>query len=128
MEKASETALRVIIAGAPASGKGSQAAEIVKRHNLVHLSTGDILRKAAADGTVVGDKATAFMNRGELVPDALMCSIVQSRIQQKDCLTKGWLLDGYPRTKFQADYLAKNGILADVFLLLQVPEEVLVDR
>lgn len=120
--------LKVIIAGAPASGKGTQCEVIRERYGLVHLSTGDILRAAVKEGTDLGLKAKDIMEAGQLVPDDLIISVIVERLQQVDCVQNGWLLDGFPRTKAQADALAASGMTADSFLLLNVPEEVLVER
>ena len=121
-------ALKIIIAGAPASGKGTQCEKIVNEYGVVHLSTGDILRAAVKDETPLGVKAKGFMDAGALVPDELIIDVVSERLQQQDCIDKGWLLDGFPRTKSQADALSNNGQVPDVFLLLDVPENVLVER
>jgi adenylate kinase len=101
---------------------------IKARFGLVHLSTGDILRAAVKDGTELGLKAKSFMDGGKLVPDELIISVVAERLAQSDCKQQGWLLDGFPRTKAQADALTAAGHRPDCFLLLEVPEEVLVER
>jgi len=119
---------RIIIAGAPASGKGTQCAMIKEKLGCVHLSTGDMLREAVAQKTEVGMKAKGYMESGKLVPDEVIIGIVKERLNQEDCQSKGWLLDGFPRTKAQAEALADAGITADKFLLLEVPDEVLIER
>jgi adenylate kinase len=101
---------------------------IKKELGVVHLSTGDMLRAAVKDGTELGVKAKQFMDAGQLVPDELIINVVVERLQQPDCQSKGWLLDGFPRTRAQADALAGLGIVADSFILLDVPQEVLVER
>ena len=98
--------MNLIIMGAPGSGKGTQAAIICKTHNIPHISTGDILRKNIADGTDLGKQAKAFMDAGKLVPDELVVALLKDRIEQADC-KNGFLLDGFPRTKAQADALGK---------------------
>ena len=120
--------LKVIIAGAPASGKGTQCEVIKEKYGLIHLSTGDMLRAAVKEGTELGLKAKDIMEAGQLVPDDLIIGVIVERLKQSDCVEKGWLLDGFPRTKAQADALAAAGMSADSFLLLNVPEEVLVER
>eukprot|EP00599_Poterioochromonas_sp_BG-1_P006478 CAMPEP_0173148214 /NCGR_PEP_ID=MMETSP1105-20130129/9577_1 /TAXON_ID=2985 /ORGANISM="Ochromonas sp., Strain BG-1" /LENGTH=354 /DNA_ID=CAMNT_0014062807 /DNA_START=810 /DNA_END=1875 /DNA_ORIENTATION=+ len=120
--------LGIIIAGAPASGKGTQCEVIKEKYGVVHLSTGDILRAAVKEGTELGLKAKAFMDAGKLVPDELIIGVVSERLNQEDCQCQGWLLDGFPRTKSQADALIAAGKNPDCFILLDVPEEVLVER
>ncbi|GJP74414.1 hypothetical protein CLOP_g4997 [Closterium sp. NIES-67] len=120
--------LRVIISGAPASGKGTQCEEIVKKYGLAHISTGDLLRDEVARGTESGRQAKAFMDAGQLVPDQLVIDMVRARLSHPDAQHKGWLLDGFPRSPAQAQALEEVGVVPDVFLLLQVPDSILVDR
>mmetsp|Transcript_1913 Transcript_1913/g.3923 ORF Transcript_1913/g.3923 Transcript_1913/m.3923 type:complete len:234 (-) Transcript_1913:199-900(-) len=120
--------VKIIIAGAPASGKGTQCENIKTKYGVVHLSTGDMLRAAVAAGTDVGKKAKEFMDSGRLVPDDVIIGVVKDRLEQDDCVKKGWLLDGFPRTAAQAEALADAGVSADVFIFLNVPDEVLVER
>jgi adenylate kinase len=120
--------LKIIIAGAPASGKGTQCEIIKEKYGVVHLSTGDMLRAAVDAGTELGKKAQEYMNSGKLVPDELIIGVVKARLNQDDCKCRGWLLDGFPRTKSQADALISSGLIPDAFILLDVPEEVLVER
>ncbi|GMI08049.1 hypothetical protein TrVE_jg12826 [Triparma verrucosa] len=119
---------KIIIAGAPASGKGTQCEIIKARYNVVHLSTGDMLRAAVAAGSEVGKKAKAQMEAGELVSDEVIIGVVKERLAQQDCRERGWLLDGFPRTRAQADALASAGITCDSFVFLKVPDEILVER
>ena len=119
---------RVIIFGAPASGKGTQCAMIVARYGCVHISTGDALRAAVAAGTSVGQRAKSFMDAGQLVPDEVIIGIVKERLAQKDCRQRGWLLDGFPRTGAQARALAESGLEVERVLELDVPPEVLEAR
>mmetsp|Transcript_19530 Transcript_19530/g.30137 ORF Transcript_19530/g.30137 Transcript_19530/m.30137 type:complete len:293 (+) Transcript_19530:112-990(+) len=121
-------ATKLIIAGAPASGKGTQCEMIKDNFGVVHLSTGDMLRAAVAAGTDIGKKAKEFMDSGKLVPDEVIIGVVKDRLNEKDCQEKGWLLDGFPRTPGQADALAQAGISADCFIFLNVPDEILVER
>ena len=124
----SKSPLDVVICGAPASGKGTQCEMIKSEFGLVHLSTGDILRAAVQEGTPLGVTAKGYMDSGQLVPDELIIDVICARLKQDDCQTQGWLLDGFPRTKAQADALTKAGMVPDCFLMLDVPEEVLVER
>ncbi|KAL3822454.1 hypothetical protein ACHAXA_006882 [Cyclostephanos tholiformis] len=119
---------RLIIAGAPASGKGTQCELIRARYGVVHLSTGDMLRAAVSAGTDVGRRAKDYMDSGRLVPDDVIIGIVKERLDSPDCAEAGWLLDGFPRTLAQAEALAEVGISADCFIFLNVPDEVLVER
>ena len=119
---------KIIIAGAPGSGKGTQCEFIVSTYGVVHISTGDILREQVKAGTDLGKQAQACMSAGQLVPDALVIAIVAEKLQQPDVISKGWLLDGFPRTPAQATALAAAGVTPDVFLLLDVPDDALVER
>lgn len=127
-QKTKFSTFKVILAGAPASGKGTQCEVIQQNFGLVHLSTGDILRNAVSQQTLLGQMVKPYMDAGHLVPDDLVIELILSRLTEHDCETRGWLLDGFPRTKSQADALRNSGIIPDVFLLLDVPEEILVER
>jgi len=120
--------LKLIISGAPASGKGTQCELIVEKYKVTHLSTGDMLRDQVKQGTALGKKANEFMSTGKLVPDELMTTMVNERLQASDCKTNGWMLDGFPRTRAQADSLQKAKIIPDKFILLEVPDAVLIER
>lgn len=128
IKKKKKSPPRIIISGAPASGKGTQAEKISSEFNVVHLSTGDMLRAEVAKKSEVGLKAQEFMNNGKLVPNEVMIAIVIARIHEPDCEERGWLLDGFPRTDDQAEALNANGVSCDVFVHLDVPDEALVDR
>lgn len=119
---------KVIICGAPASGKGTQCEWIRDEFKLVHLSTGDMLRAAVAAGTDVGLEAKEYMDKGLLIPDETMMRVIFARLQEQDCVAQGWLLDGFPRTLAQSEGLASAGINCDIVIHLDVPEEILVDR
>lgn len=124
----SEDPIKIIIAGAPASGKGTQCEVIKEDFGVVHLSTGDMLRAAVAAQTEVGKSAKEYMDAGKLVPDEVIIGVVKDRLDEDDCSKNGWLLDGFPRTQAQAKALEDAGISADCFLFLNVPDEVLVER
>jgi chromosome segregation ATPase len=111
---------RLIIAGAPASGKGTQC-ELIKQHfGVVHLSTGDMLRAAVSAGTDIGKTAKEYMDSGKLVPDEVIINVVKERLAAPDCLECGWLLDGFPRTLAQTKALEDAGVHADCFIFLNV--------
>lgn len=124
--------MNVMLLGAPGAGKGTQAARIVDEFGLVHLSTGDILRKAVADGTPLGVEAKRHMDAGGLVPDEVVIGLVQERITQPDALEKGVLFDGFPRTIPQAealgDALAESGLALDAVISIEVDPEAIVAR
>jgi len=120
--------LKMIISGAPASGKGTQCEIIKDNFDVVHLSTGDMLRAAVAAQTDVGKLAKEYMDSGKLVPDDVIIGVVKDRLAEDDCTENGWLLDGFPRTPAQAEALAKSGINPDCFLFLNVPDSILVER
>jgi len=121
--------VNVVIAGAPASGKGTQCEKIAEMLELVHISTGDMLRKAAEDESdELGQKAKECMEAGELVPDEIITGLVANRLNEPDCKEKGWLLDGFPRTEAQAKEMEKLFLVPSKAILLEVPDEVLVER
>ena len=127
-DASSNSPVNIIIAGAPASGKGTQCEIIKDVFGVVHLSTGDMLRAAVSAGTDVGVKAKEYMDGGKLVPDEVIIGIIRDRLDEADCKEQGWLLDGFPRTAAQAEALADAGCSADCFLFLDVPDEILVER
>lgn len=124
--------LRAVLLGPPGAGKGTQAAKIVEKFDVPHISTGDIFRKNIKEGTELGKKAQEYMNAGELVPDELVVDLVVDRLSQEDCATKGFLLDGFPRTTFQAEqldkFLADNGLKMDAVINLEVSDAELMKR
>lgn len=120
--------MKVMISGAPASGKGTQCEMIVQKFGLVHISTGDLLRAEVSAGTDIGNKAKEYMNAGRLVPDEVVTAMVTARLSQEDAKEKGWLLDGYPRSFSQAQSLEKLNIRPDIYIVLDVPDEILIDR
>ncbi|XP_020583586.1 adenylate kinase 5, chloroplastic-like isoform X2 [Phalaenopsis equestris] len=120
--------LKVIILGAPASGKGTQCRMIVEKYGLVHISTGDILRAEVSSGTEIGNKAKEYMDNGMLVPDEIVTDMVLTRLSLPDVKERGWLLDGYPRSFSQAQSLEKANIKPDICIVLDVPDEILIDR
>ena len=98
--------LNIVLLGPPGAGKGTQAELIVKKYNIPQISTGDIFRANIKGGTELGQKAKSYMDKGELVPDELVVDLVKDRLNQDDC-KDGFMLDGFPRTVFQAEELDK---------------------
>jgi adenylate kinase len=123
--------MKLILLGPPGAGKGTQAQRLVDKHGIVQLSTGDMLRAAVKAGTPVGLRARDIMDRGELVPDDVVVSIVSDRIDQPDA-KKGFILDGFPRTVPQAvalDRLLKEkGLKLDAVVELKVNVGILQQR
>ena len=123
--------MRLILLGPPGAGKGTQAANIVNKYQLPHISTGDIFRANIKQGTELGNRAKAFMDKGELVPDSLVVELIEDRLQQDD--TKiGFMLDGFPRTLPQAEaldsVLANMGSTLNFVVNIVVDPSVLVER
>ena len=123
--------MKIILLGAPGAGKGTVAKLLTEHDGSVQISTGDILRAAVKEGSALGKEAQAYMDRGDLVPDALIMQIMEVRLQQPDC-RKGFILDGFPRTIPQAVELKtlmnKIGIGLDFVVNLEVPRPVILDR
>jgi adenylate kinase len=122
--------MKLIFIGPPGSGKGTQAKRLAATHGVPHISTGDILREAIADGTELGLKAAPVIASGALVSDELMVGIIKDRLKKPDAQT-GFILDGYPRTVVQAeklDGLVGNGKGDLRVLQLLVPDDVIVKR
>ncbi len=124
--------MNVVLLGAPGAGKGTQAQRIKDEFKVPHIATGDILRAAVAAGTEVGMRAKVYMDKGELVPDEVVVSIVVERIARDDC-RDGWLLDGFPRTAPQAEALertiSERGLKPiDRVVYLKVSADAVVER
>ncbi|MBQ5441465.1 MAG: adenylate kinase [Firmicutes bacterium] len=123
--------LRTILLGPPGAGKGTQAVKIVEKYGIPHISTGDIFRENIKNGTELGKKAQEYMNRGELVPDDLVIDLATSRLLEPDC-ENGFLLDGFPRTVYQAEkldeFLTAHDSKIDVVLDIAVAKEELITR
>ena len=123
--------MRAVLLGPPGAGKGTQAVKLVEKYNIPQISTGDIFRKNIKEGTELGKKAQEYTNSGRLVPDELVVELVKDRLQQEDC-KNGYLLDGFPRTIFQAEqldkFLEEQGQELDAVINFEVGNETLMKR
>jgi len=119
--------MRIIFLGAPCSGKGTQAGKLLQDYDMVHISTGDIFRANISGGTELGKKAKDYIDQGLLVPDELVIDLVKDRLNQSDCQTKGFLLDGFPRTLPQAIALEQFAKI-DAVISLNVPDKDILER
>lgn len=123
--------LRTILLGPPGAGKGTQAAKIVEKYQVPHISTGDIFRENIKNGTELGKRAKEYMDKGELVPDDLVIEIATDRLLKDDC-KDGFLLDGFPRTVYQAEkldeFLKAHDSKIDKVLDIAVEKEELMTR
>jgi adenylate kinase len=123
--------MKIVLLGAPGAGKGTHAQYLSDKYEIPHISTGDIFRANLKNGTPLGLKAKAYMDRGELVPDELTVDLVLDRLNQEDC-ENGYILDGFPRNLFQADALTKalaeKGEDIDHAIHFVISEEAIIRR
>ena len=123
--------MNLMVFGAPGAGKGTQAKFLVEKYNIPQISTGDMLRAAIVQKSVMGMEAKKYMDNGELVPDSTIIGIIKERLEKDDC-QKGFILDGFPRTLAQAqalDVLMKeSGKELDFVLSFDVPDSLIVER
>ena len=123
--------MRLVILGGPGSGKSTQARQLCRHLGMVEISSGNILRRAIAAQTDLGRKAQPYVEKGELVPDEILIEFMRQRLMQPDT-AKGWVLEGYPRTAFQAeelDFLLEDlNQQLDWAIYLTVPESVMMTR
>ncbi|BDA39246.1 adenylate kinase [Candidatus Atelocyanobacterium thalassae] len=121
----------LIFLGPPGSGKGTQAQKLSAKFNIPHISTGEMLREAITNQTKLGQEAQSYVDKGELVPDKLLLGLIQERLNQQDA-QKGWILDGFPRNIFQAEFLdtllKRLSKFSEQAVNLEVPDEVIVER
>lgn len=123
--------MRLVLLGAPGSGKGTQAQRLQARHGMPQVSTGDLLREAVAAGTALGRAAKIVMDAGQLVADDIMLGIIRERLARPDA-ARGFVLDGFPRTIAQADglaqQLARMGVALDAVVQMDIEPEILLRR
>jgi adenylate kinase len=123
---------RLVLLGRQGAGKGTQCVRLARHYVVPHISTGDMLRMAVKEGTDFGRRAKEYMDAGELLPDDVMCGIVQERLAREDTTNRGYILDGFPRTVVQAESLAAIAAAAgqslDLVVDLEGPEEVVIQR
>jgi len=123
--------MRMILVGPPGAGKGTQAARLVDTYRITHISSGDMFRAAVKEGTELGKQLDHYMKLGGLVPDEITIPIVLKRIMAADC-ANGFMLDGFPRTRPQAEALDKAmtdaGVTLDAVVLIEVPDALLEER
>ncbi len=124
--------MNLILFGAPGAGKGTQTGSLIETYHIPAIATGDILRAQRRAGTALGEQVKSYMDRGELVPDALMIDIIKDRLQKPDA-KNGFILDGFPRTVAQAEALdatldTQLGRRVDAVIYLRVSRQVLIDR
>ncbi|MEO8086322.1 MAG: adenylate kinase [Bacteroidota bacterium] len=123
--------LNIVLFGPPGAGKGTQSEKLIEKYQLVHLSTGDILRNEIANGTPLGMEAKKLMDQGILVPDEVVIGMIDTRIDANRN-AKGFIFDGFPRTAAQADaldkLLAKKNTSISMMLSLEVEQEELIKR
>lgn len=121
--------MRLVFLGGPGSGKGTQAKKLVEKFGLIHISTGDLLRKAMKDGTELGKTAKKFVDAGELVPDEIILGMIKEKLQAID---SGFIFDGFPRTLEQArgleNILRDLNIEIDEVINLNVDDEIIIER
>ena len=119
--------MKMVLLGPPAAGKGTQAKILAERFSIPTISTGAIIRNAISSKTSLGVAAKEYIDRGELVPDDLVIDLVQHRISKDDC-KNGYILDGFPRTVFQAETADKIGIIVEKVVLFDVLDEEVIKR
>ena len=117
--------MNILTFGPNGSGKGTQGAIVQKKYDIAHIESGAIFRKNIGGGTELGKKAKEYIDRGDLVPDDITIPMILNRLKEDDC-KKGWLLDGFPRNKVQAETLAKA--LKDEGIALNYVIEIVLDR
>ncbi len=119
--------MKLLILGAPGAGKGTQAKFLAEKYNILHISTGDLLRAEVKEETELGLKVKRIMNEGELVSDEIVTELLKKKLNSKEC-ENGFLLDGYPRTTVQAKTLQEIAPPLDAVVVLNVDDEIILER
>ena len=119
--------MNLILLGAPGAGKGTQATLLTEKLSIPAISTGNMLREAMANGSELGQKVKKFMDEGSLVPDDIIMDIIVDRINRDDC-KKGFILDGVPRTLFQAEAMDARNVPIDYVISIELDDNVIYDR
>lgn len=119
--------MKLVLLGPPGAGKGTQAAELAKELSIPAISTGNIIRAAVKDNTPVGVIAKGYIDKGELVPDETVVSLVEERLKADDC-KNGYILDGFPRTIAQAEIMVEKGIEVDKVVNIELADDIIVER
>lgn len=119
--------MKLVLLGLPGAGKGTQARHIVARYGIPQISTGDMLREEIRAGSPLGLKAKGYMDRGALVPDDLVITLVKNRVSRADC-AKGYLFDGFPRTTTQAEAMRREGVDIDCVIEIEVADGEILRR
>lgn len=119
--------MKLVLLGPPGAGKGTQAAELAQSLSIPAISTGNIIRAAVKEGTPVGVIAKGYIDKGELVPDETVVSLVEERLAADDC-KNGYILDGFPRTITQAEIMVLKGIEVDRVVNIELADEIIVER
>jgi len=119
---------RIVLLGPTGSGKGVQASLLANKYNIVNVSCGHLMKQAIADETKMGLTAKAYIDKNMLVPDNIVQTILSARLSQLDCVSRGWVLHGYPRTREQAETLSKTGFIPNRVFFLGVPNDSVMER
>ena len=131
MKNIDPATLRLILLGPPGAGKGTQAVKISEKYNIPHISTGDIFRENIKNKTALGIETKRYIDSGGLVPDEMTIKIIEDRLQRSDC-TKGFILDGFPRTVYQAEafdgIMSAGGFVITAVVNIFVSDDVLIER
>lgn len=122
----SSDALKIIIVGPPGAGKATQIGKIVSQYGVVPVKVDSLIREEIANKTAVGAKLKGYQEKNQDIPDDILTTIVGARVNKPDCIKQGWILDGYPTNRSQAQSLqmSQAGILCDKFIYLQCPGDI----